>query len=77
MLQTLVDFFKSTGNVVMSLVDFVITLIQDIVFVVKICGTFVLKLPDLLVGWLPSSVVVLIVGAFSVVVIYKIVGREG
>ncbi|MBQ4560183.1 MAG: hypothetical protein IJA54_07690 [Tyzzerella sp.] len=77
MLQTLVDFFKSIGNVIMSLVDFVISLIQDIVFVVKICGAFVLKLPDLFVGWLPSTVVVLIIGAFSVVVIYKILGREG
>lgn len=76
MLQTLVDFFKSIGNVIMSLVDFVIGIIQDLVYVVKLCNEFILKIPTLFV-WLPTGVIALIVVIFGIVVIYKIMGREG
>lgn len=76
MLESIKEFFLSFGNILKSLVDFVIGLIEDIVSVVKLVGTFVLKIPDFF-SWLPAQVIALIVAAFSVVVIYKILGREG
>lgn len=60
----------------MSLVDFVIGIIQDLVYVVKLCNEFILKIPTLFV-WLPTGVIALIVVIFGIVVIYKIMGREG
>ena len=76
MLNTIKDFFLGLADVISSLVDFVINLIQDIVYVVKLCGSFVVKIPAYFL-WLFSSVFVLIITIFSIVVIYKILGREG
>lgn len=76
MLGAIKDFLEGFVNLISSLVDFVITIIQDIVYVVKLCATFVAKIPSLF-GWLPVSVTSVLVMIFSVVVIYKILGREG
>lgn len=76
MLQTLVDFFLGLADVISSLIDFVIGLITDLVYVVTLCGQFVLKIP-LFFSWLPSEVVAVVVTIFAIVVIYKVLGREG
>lgn len=76
MLETIKDFFLSVADVITSLVDFVVGMITDLVYVVKLCGSFVLKIPTLF-SWLPAPAVAIIVSIFAVVVIYKILGREG
>lgn len=76
MLDTIKNFFVGIADVVTSLIDFVIGFIEDIVYVVKLCATFVSKIPNLF-SWLPSGVLAIIVIIFSVVVIYKVMGREG
>ena len=75
MLETIKNFFVNMGDIIMSLVDFVIGIVEDLVYVVKLCGQFVLKIPSFF-SWLPSGVVTLIVSVFGIVVIYKILGRE-
>lgn len=69
LLQSIADFFVAIFEIVMGL-------IRDIVQMVKMLGEFVGKIPDLF-GWLPPAAVSLIVVLFSVVVIYKVIGREG
>lgn len=76
MFQVLKNFFLSIGSVITGLVDFVIGFIEDIVYVVKLCTSFVAKIPSLF-SWLPTEVLAIVVITFSVVVIYKIMGREG
>ena len=76
MLSTIKDFFLGLADIISSLIDFVISLVEDIVYVVKLCGSFVVKIPDYF-SWLPASVLALIITIFSIVVIYKILGREG
>lgn len=76
MLETIKDFFLSLADVITSLVDFFIGMITDLVYVVKLCGSFVLKIPTLF-SWLPAPAVAIILSIFAVVVIYKILGREG
>lgn len=76
MLETIKDFFLNMGNVIMSLVDFVIGIVEDLVYVVSMCTQFVIKIP-LFFAWLPTGVVALVVTIFGIVVIYKILGREG
>lgn len=68
-LQTIADFFVAIFEIVMSL-------IRDIIEMVKMLGDFVLQIPSLF-DWLPQAVVGTIVTIFGVVVIYKIIGREG
>lgn len=68
-LQTIADFFIAIFNIVMSLV-------QDIINMVKMLGEFIVSIPDLF-SWLPAEVVAIIVTIFGVVVMYKVLGREG
>lgn len=76
MLKTIEEFFLSVGDVISSLIDFVVGLVEDLVYVVTLCGQFVAKIPTLF-SWLPTEVLALIVTLFAIVVIYKILGREG
>lgn len=76
MLDVLKNFFLSIGSVITGLVDFVIGFIEDIVYVVKLCGSFLAKIPSLF-SWLPAPVLTIIVLIFGIVVVYKVTGREG
>lgn len=76
MLETIKNIFMGFVNMVTSLVDFVVGIFQDIVYVVKLTGGFVAKIPTLF-SWLPAPVVALFVTLFAIVVIYKVLGREG
>lgn len=68
-LQTIADFFVAIFDIVMSL-------IRDIIEMIKMLGQFLTKIPDLF-QWLPSAAVGMIVTIFGIVVIYKVLGREG
>ena len=76
MLETIKDFFVTFMGIVTALVDFVIGFVEDIVYVVQLTADFVAKIPYYFV-WLPDVCVSLIVAIFAVVVIYKVLGREG
>ena len=76
MLGGIVKFFTGFANIVTSVVDFIIGFVQDIVFVVKLTGSFLAKIPQLF-SWLPASVITILVVIFGVVVVYKVIGREG
>lgn len=69
------DFLKGIGDGVKAVVDFAITFFEDVAYIVKLTGEFVVKIPEYL-SFLPAPVLTLIVSIFSVVVIYKVLGRE-
>lgn len=75
MLQGILDFFTALLEPILVLFDLVISFVQDIVYIITLLGGFALTLPRLL-DFLPSACVLLLVGVFSVVIIYKILGRE-
>lgn len=68
-LQTIADFFVAIFDIVMSL-------IRDIIEMIKMLGQFLTKIPELF-QWLPQAAVGMIVTIFGIVVIYKVLGREG
>lgn len=72
----IIDFFTGLFDIIVSLVDFVISFIQDIIYVIQLTGTFVTQIPNYF-GWLPSAFVSVIVSIFAIVVVYKVLGREG
>lgn len=74
-MKAITDFLSGIGNGIMSIVDFVIGFFEDIAYIVKLTGEFVLKIPEYL-GFLPPSVLAIVVSIFSIVVIYKVLGRE-
>lgn len=76
MLETIANFFTGIADVVTSLIDFVVGIVSDLVYVVMLCNEFVQKIP-LYFSWLPTPIITVIVTIFAIVVIYKILGREG
>lgn len=76
MIETVKEYIVGIGELFISIYDFVIGFFSDIVYVIKLTAAFVANIPNYF-SWLPSSVVALIVSIFAVVVIYKVLGREG
>lgn len=76
MLQEIRDILVAIGNFFKTIIDFVIAFFQDLVYMVKLVSQTVAELPEYF-EWLPGSLVALIIAIFGVVVIYKILGREG
>ena len=70
------DFLAGIFEFFSSLYDFVIGIFQDIVYVIRLTAHFVAQIPDYF-SWLPAEALALVVGIFAVVVIYKVLGREG
>ena len=75
-MQTLIDFFLSLGGLIKSLVDFVIGIVEDIAFMAKMLGLVIAHIPNYF-SWLPAPVISLFLLILGVVVVYKIIGREG
>lgn len=76
MLDSIKDFLLYLIEPIVSLVDFVIQIVGDLVYVIQLVGSFAVNIPYYF-SWLPSEIVTIIIIIFGVVVIYKILGREG
>lgn len=70
------SFLEGIGDAVLFGLDYLVDFVSDIVYVIKLTGEFVVDIPHYF-SWLPSEITALIVAIFSVVVVYKILGREG
>lgn len=68
-IQTIVQFIE-------GLWTFFTQFFEDVVNLVTMLKDWLLALPDLL-GFLPSSLVLLVMTGFGIVVLYKVLGREG
>lgn len=75
-MSTLIEFFKGLGDAVVSVFNFVISFFGDVVYLIKLTGEFVLKVPQYL-SFIPSEVLAIITLTFTIVVLYKVLGREG
>lgn len=76
-MQAIIDFFKGIIDGITAIVTFVVDLIADIVEMVRLVGEALLKIPEYLAYFIPGEVITGILVIFGVVVIYKIIGREG
>lgn len=75
-MQAIIDFLAMIGEIIVSLIEFLISLIGDLLYVIGLLGQLAPSIPAML-GWLPGPVVSIIVTAVAIVIIYKIMGREG
>lgn len=75
-MQAILDFLKSIMDTITFLIDFVISLIGDIVYLIQLTAQFLINIP-VYFAWLPSEYLSIIVALFGIVVVYKILGREG
>ena len=72
----IIDFLKGFVDIISSIVNFFISTIMDLVYMIGLLGSMLTNLPAYF-GWIPSAIVSSILVIFSIVVIYKIIGREG
>lgn len=75
-MQTIIDWLKNIGEMFSSVFDFVIGIVEDLAYVAGLLVDFVTQIPDYF-SWLPAEVLAVIVTIFAIVVIYKLLGREG
>lgn len=75
-MKAVVKAIKGLVQAVEILIDFVVDLFQDLIYMIELLGEFIVNIPSYL-SWLPAPVIAIIVTIFSIVVIYKIIGREG
>lgn len=75
-MSAIIDFFSSIANGISAAFDFLIGIIQDLVYIVKLTAKFLVSIPSYF-SWLPGEVFSILAVILSVVVIYKILGREG
>lgn len=75
MFQWLEEAFNNLLNFFQTLWDFLISLIRDIVFVIELLATAISNMTSYFV-WLPTAVMTLLLTAISIIVIYKILGRD-
>lgn len=76
MLSTLKEYIVGIGELFVSIYEFVLDFFADVVYVIKLTANFVARIPSYF-SWLPAPVLALVVSIFAVVVIYKVLGREG
>ena len=72
----LLDFFAGLGDIVVSVFQFLFQTVKDLIYIVVLLTSLINRIPDM-IGWLPSACITLVVTTFAIVLIYKIVGREG
>lgn len=72
----IIDFFTGIGDAIGTVINFVVQLFTDMLTMLQLLAKFIGDIPSYF-GWLPSSVVAVVIIIFSIVVIYKIIGREG
>lgn len=70
-MNMLQGFFSTIGSVI----DFIVDFFADLVYVIGLLGKFILEIPAYF-GWLPVSVLAILLTTFSIVVIYMILGRK-
>lgn len=75
-MSAIIDFFSSIADGISAVFDFLIGIVKDLVYIVKLTAKFLASIPSYF-SWLPGEVFAILAIILSVVVIYKILGREG
>ena len=75
-MKAVVETLKGIAEAITAAIDFLFGIIEDLVYMVKLLGQFILDIPNYL-SWLPPAITAIFLAIFSIVVIYKIIGREG
>lgn len=75
-MDAIVSFFSGIGNFLISVCDFVISFFGDLIYIIQLLGKIAFSIPGYF-SWLPDNLLALLLTLFAIVVIYKILGREG
>lgn len=76
-MSSLISAVKEFFSLVGTLIEFIFGLVADLVNVVELLADTVVRLPEYFGYFFPSQFITLFVTIISLVVVYKILGREG
>lgn len=76
-MQPLIDLFISIGDAIKAGLDFLGGIIEDLITTAEMLAQGISVLPEWLGYFFPADIVVPLIAIFVVVIIYKILGREG
>lgn len=75
-MQSILDFLKGIGDLIAGAIQFVIDFFADVVYVIQLTAKFFAQIPEYF-SWLPAEILIVLILIFTVVVLYKVLGREG
>lgn len=71
----IIDFFQGIGNALVSLVNFIVDLVSDLVWFVGLIGEMIPVMPAFFT-WLPAGLATILGSCIAVVVVLRILGRS-
>ena len=75
-MQEIIKFFTGISSAITSWYSFLLQFYKDLVFVIQLTAKFLTELPQYF-SWLPGELLAIVVTCLGIVVVYKIMGREG
>lgn len=73
-MNVIIEFFTTLGNAIVGVIEFVINMVRDLVYMVRLFMEMLPAMPAFWT-WLPAGLVYLLGLTFSIVVIFRILGR--
>lgn len=73
-MNEIIQYFSELGDLLLSLVDFLISFLGDLVFFVRLIVALTANIPNFF-SWLPVECVSLIVIVFAVVIVLRVLDR--
>ena len=74
-MNVIADFLGAIGQGIVGIIDFVVSFVTDLVYIVQLIGTILAQIPSFF-SWLPVELAAIIVIGITVAAIYKIAGRD-
>mgnify|MGYP003308653132 CR=1 FL=1 len=75
-MQVIIDFICGMAEAIITVFSYLLETVVGLANVIKMLLYFVPKIPRYF-RWMPAECLSLVTAIFGVVVIYKIIGREG
>lgn len=75
-MEDVVNALNALVDGLWGILEFCGDFINDLVWTVELLGKAILNVPNY-ISWLPEPLIAIVMGCFSIVIIYKVLGREG
>lgn len=74
-MDVLISFISGIGDAILGVIDFLVSMIGDLVYLVQIIGDIMLQIPALF-SWIPPQISSIIIIGISIAGILRIAGRD-
>lgn len=75
-MQALLDWFASVSDFIVTLIEFTIGMIEDVITMVWLLGVAALEIPQI-ITFIPGPLVAILCVFLTAAILYKFLGREG